>query len=137
MRATVALLIPLLLVLGAIAWGATLVVEHTGRRWFDRDTRLRAQLAVSGARESLEGPVRSGDKVRVRRVLASLARDERVMGAAVCGPRDAAVVATPQFPEDLGCEQVRDRGPLADPPGEPWDFEARRADGRVHVTAVP
>src|SRR4030067_179238 len=49
MRGTLALLLPMLLVLGAIAWGATEIVQHTSRRWFDRDTRLRAEMAGAGA----------------------------------------------------------------------------------------
>ncbi len=137
MRSTLALLVPLLLVLGAIAWGAALVVEHTGRGWFDRDTRLRAQLAVSGAREGLEGPVRNGERARVQRILSQLAHDERVLGAAMCDPAGAVIGQTAQYPDGFGCRTVRARGPSVEPPGAAWAFDAPHLGGRVHFTAVP
>ena len=137
MRSTLALLLTLLVVFGVTAWGAALVVEQTGRGWFERDTRLRAQLAVSSAREGLVAAVRDDDHPRLQRLLSQLARDERVMGASLCDGRGAAIAATAQYPEGFGCRTVRARGPEADPPGIPWAFEAPHLGGRVHMTAVP
>jgi trehalose 6-phosphate synthase len=137
MRAALTLLAPLLLVLGAIAWGATEAVQHTSRRWFDRDTRLRAELAVAGAREGLAAALEMGDDVRVRRVLGELANDERVTGAAVCGSGGALVAATPWYPGALGCAAVRRRTAGDGPLLETREYAVGRPEGRVHVTAIP
>ena len=93
MRSILALLLPLLLVLGLTAWGAALVVEQTGRGWFERDTRLRAQLAVSSAREGLVAAVRDDDHPRLQRLLSQLARDERVLSWAPAEPTGAVGIA--------------------------------------------
>jgi trehalose 6-phosphate synthase len=53
LRQALRFLLPLLLFLGALAWGASIFVSTTSRRWFDKDVTMRAQLAVSGAREAL------------------------------------------------------------------------------------
>ena len=137
MRATLALLVPLLIVLGVIAWGATEVVEQTTRSWFYRDMRLRAQLAVASAREGLSAAVRRSDRARARRLLADLTQDERVTGAAVCDAGGALLASTARHPEALGCRAVRARGPGEGAAPAAWDFEAPGPDGPAHVTAVP
>jgi trehalose 6-phosphate synthase len=134
MRATLALLCPLLAVLTAIAWIATVVVERTGRAWFDRDTRLRAELAVAGAHEGLAEPLRRGERARVGRILGELARDDRVRGAAACDADGAPVAATPLFPAELGCDRI---APRVAAEGGAWDLEDPARGGRLHVTAVP
>src|SRR5512140_2146074 len=99
MRATLALLLPLLLVLGLIAWGATEVVQQTTRSGFRRDMRLRSQLAVAGAREGLAAAVRRGDRSRAGKLLSDLTVDERVTGAAVCDAGGSLVASTARLPE--------------------------------------
>jgi hypothetical protein len=50
---TLRVLVPLLTILAALAWGATSLVNGTTRSWFERDVSLRARLVASGAREAL------------------------------------------------------------------------------------
>jgi trehalose 6-phosphate synthase len=137
MRATLALLLPLLAVLGLIAWGATEIVQETSRAWFHRDMRLRAQLAVASAREGLASAVRRGERARARRLLTDLTQDERVTGAALCDAGGGLVAATARHPEALGCRAVQARGPGEGAAPDAWDFEAPGPDGAAHVTAVP
>jgi trehalose 6-phosphate synthase len=137
MRAAVALLVPLLLVLGAIAWGATALVERTSRRGFERDMRARAELLVGGVREPLAEALRKDERARVRRILSELARDDRVSAAALCDAGDALVASTPGRPEGLGCRAVRAQWPGERATPEAWDFGALGPGGPVHVTAVP
>ena len=39
--------------LALLTWGASVLVTRTTRAWFEKDMQLRAELAVSGAREAL------------------------------------------------------------------------------------
>ena len=75
-------LLPLLTVLAALAWGATVIVNTTTRSWFERDVSLRARLVANGAREALAGHVRAGDRKKLAAVLDEIARDDRILGAA-------------------------------------------------------
>jgi trehalose 6-phosphate synthase len=137
MRSALALVVPMLLVLGGIAWGATAVVERTAKRGFERDMRARAVQLVGAIREPLGEALRRDDRPRVGRLLAALARDDRVSAAALCDAGDALVADTPGRPEGIGCRSVRARGPGDGAAAEAWDFDGLGPGGPVHVTAVP
>src|SRR5690349_14844606 len=107
MRALAALLLPLLLVLSLIAWGATEAVQRTSRRWFEREMRARADLLVQGVREPLGAALRHDDRGRARKLVGDLARDERVSAAALCDAGGALLASTPARPEAIGCRSVR------------------------------
>ena len=90
--------------LALLTWGASVVVTRTTRAWFERDMQLRAQLAVSGAREML---VAHWDrKAELRRALVELTHDERVLGAAACGADLALRARTLDYPALLSCERL-------------------------------
>ncbi|HET6412216.1 MAG TPA: trehalose-6-phosphate synthase [Anaeromyxobacter sp.] len=137
MRAFLALLLPLLVVLGLLAWGASEAVQRTSQRWFEHEMQTRAELLVGGVREAAAGALRHEDRTRARRVLADLTRDERVSAAALCDAGGGLLASTPTRPETLGCKSVRARGPGEGPLGSAWSFEALGVDGPVHVSAVP
>jgi trehalose 6-phosphate synthase len=137
MRGILALVVPLLALLAAIAWGATAIVQRTSRRGFERDLRARAELLVSGARETLAGALRHDDRVRARRILAEWVRDEQVSAAALCDAGGAMIAATPGRPEAIGCRSVRARGPGQEATPEAWSYQTLGGAGPVHVTAVP
>jgi trehalose 6-phosphate synthase len=60
------LVLPLLAILGGLAWGASAIVDSLGRRWAEKDVTLRAQLAVRGASETLLHHWERGDVGRLR-----------------------------------------------------------------------
>ena len=70
--------------LALLTWGASVVVSRTTRAWFERDMLLRAELAVSGARETLVAHWAVGQQAELRKTLIELTHDERVLGAAAC-----------------------------------------------------
>jgi len=137
MRTALALLLPLLLVLAAIAWGATALLQHSGRRFAERELRAGAELVVGAERQPLQAALRDGDRARLAGVLGRLVRDERVSAAAACDAAGAMVASTPGWPESVGCKAVRARGPGDGPAAGPWGLEAEGPGGPVQVTAVP
>ncbi len=140
MRHAIRFLLPLLLFVGALAWGVSALVDATSRRWLEADVAMRAQLAASGAREALALHLRSGDRKRIARLLTDLARDDRIMAAAACAVDGAPVAATRDYPEGLGCELVRERARslvLGKLPAAGWDEARVLPRGRVLVSAVP
>jgi trehalose 6-phosphate synthase len=128
-RTVLRLGLPLLAVLVVLAWGAGVLVHHTSRAWFERDVSARARLALAGARETLATQVRSGDRRKLNLVLAELARDDRILGATVCGDDLRTLARTGAVPRGFGCEQLRPR--LADAPRLEVVEEAD--GGLVHV----
>ena len=135
LRFVVALVAGLALVTGA----ASVLVTRTTRAWFERDMQLRAQLAVSGARETLAS--HWGSEAELRRVLGEMAHDERILGAAACGRDLLARARTSDYPAPLTCERL---GAGVRPPdgGSSTEWTAAASvfsvpGGQVHATAVP
>jgi hypothetical protein len=86
MRFAFRFLIPLLLLLALIAWGASAVATRSARAWAERDLRARARLVLASSRETLERNIAAGDRAGSRALLDALVRDERLIAA----PRPAA-----------------------------------------------
>jgi trehalose 6-phosphate synthase len=141
MRQALRFTIALVAGLAILTWGASVVVTRTTRGWFERDMLLRAQLAVSGAREALLSHWDPGREAELRKVLVDLTHDERVLGAAACGTDLVRKAATGDYPVSLTCSSLGDEvRPGLDAPPAAWTTSAHAVSlpgGQVHVTAVP
>ena len=140
MRA-VRFLLALILGLGLLTWGASLLVHRETSAWFESDVSQRARLAMATARETLVARWSRGQQSELRAALVELTRDERIMGAAACAPDLSLLAATPAFPEPFRCEKL---GPLVTSAPEaapdawhPWESVERLPGGTVHVSAIP
>ena len=127
--------------LALLTWGASVAVSRTTRAWFERDMLLRAELAVSGARETLVSHWAAGQQAELRKTLVELTRDERVLGAAACGADLAPLARTIDYPAPLSCERLGPEVRLeAASPASGWTTWASVFSvpgGQVHATAVP
>jgi len=134
MRSLIRVLLPLVGVLAALAWAATAVVNGTTRSWFEKDVTLRARLALNGAGDALATHAAAGDRRRLAAVLGELARDERVMAAAVCSKSFRTLARTGELPERYACEGLEGRVEE-----ERGDVEAAEdaGGGLVHLTVRP
>jgi trehalose 6-phosphate synthase len=125
--------------LGLLMWAASGVVQTTAREWFERDVGSRAELVLTGARQSLADAW--NDPANLDKQLAALARDERVMSAAVCGLDLQPRSSTPGFPDEFSCSAVGSRARASDPAGDQqfheWSTVATLPTGRVHVSVMP
>jgi len=123
------LAVALVIGLGLLTWAAWALVHRTTQGWFEKDVRLRADLAVGGARRSLvahwTNPSELGD------VLADITRDERIMAAAACSDAYETLARTRDYPAVFSCRQVGDD--LANSRGGTHNLPG----GEVHVSALP
>ncbi|HET7754765.1 MAG TPA: trehalose-6-phosphate synthase [Anaeromyxobacteraceae bacterium] len=133
MRTFWRVILPLLLGLALLAWGASAVVNTATRAWFARDITLRARLAVGAAQGTLASSLEAGNKRRLEALLDELSRDERIMGAEVCTTGLSTVARTRAFPQQFSCETLRRRLPDARSESEPLTFDDEIAGGPVHV----
>jgi trehalose 6-phosphate synthase len=129
-------LVALVLGLALLTVVASFGVHRMTRRWFANDIALRAQLAVNGARQALLAGLRTGDRRAMTSVLEDLARDEWVMGVALCATDLAQVAHSQGYPAPLTCAELgphvqRDEGPTR------WQDVITLPGGRFHVSAIP
>jgi trehalose 6-phosphate synthase len=129
-------LFPLLGILAALAWGATLLVNQTTRSWFERDVSLRARLVASGAREALSAHTRSGDRKKLGATLEEIARDDRIVAAAICTPPLKTQASTGLADARHACESLVSRG-ITSVPAPGLDLFDERRGGLVHTAVVP
>jgi len=133
-------ILALLAGLALLGWAASGVVQTTAREWFDRDVNSRAHLVLTGVRQSLTNAW-YGEPKDLQRQLMDLARDERVMGAAVCDADLTLRASTPGFPEEFSCwvvgARIRAAGGHNAGKLQEWSTVATLPTGRVHVGVMP
>jgi trehalose 6-phosphate synthase len=134
-------IIGLVVGLALVTWAASAVVRRTTRDWSEKDLNLRAQLAVSGARQALVSRWRGDNGTELEEILAEVAHDERIMGAAACGADLSRLARTAGFSSEFGCRAVGEHvRPSADSPPTAWKTwytVASLPGGPVHVAAIP
>jgi trehalose 6-phosphate synthase len=131
----------LVLGLALVTWVAALVVQETTNDWFEKDIRLRAQLAVNGARQGLTSHWSKEQADDLRKILLEIARDERIMAAAAYAPDLTLLTKTPEFPDQFAIEGIGSRPRLSADMSvldrAAWHGVESLPGGKVHVSAVP
>ncbi len=140
MRRPFRFLVALILGLGLVTWAATVAVEETTRDWFEKDIRLRAQLAVSGARQALIAHWQPEQRSVLRELLSEITHDERIMAAAACRADLENLTRTQDYPEALNCREVG-RHVVSGTAGAgrwtAWQSVVSLPGGNVFVSAFP
>lgn len=136
MKSGLHFLIVWLTALALLVGAAWYTVSLTTRGWFEKDLALRSELAISGARRSLLDGLEHGRGFGMTKLLLDIARDERILGAAVCqGP--VLIAATPAYPPQLSCDSLQSRLPASDESTRAWRSSLSLPRGEVHVSAIP
>jgi trehalose 6-phosphate synthase len=120
---------------------ASMLVQRTTRSWFERDLKLRAELAVNGARNGLLQHWSSGDRQVLGARLADLTHDERIMAAAACGLDFKLLARTDEFPKSIRCDglapHMRTAGSDARSSWNPYVEVTALRGGNVYLSAIP
>jgi trehalose 6-phosphate synthase len=134
-------LLTLVVGLGLLAWGASVIVGRTTGQWFEKDMKLRAELAVRGAQHILVEHWRSDGRQTLLSVLNDIARDERIMTAAACTLDFSMLASTPGFPEQILMRNIASK--LNQASGSEgvgkrtWTTNINLEGGPVHISMVP
>src|ERR1700692_1165182 len=141
MRQQAKFLFGLVISWACVTLAVSVIVERTTRPWFANDLRLRAELVVNGARETLSSHWQRNDGQALQRTLSDISRDEGVMAAAACNTDMTLLTTTPNFPAKFSCREI---GPHVlsvngAPAGKwsPWHESASLPGGPVLISAVP
>jgi trehalose 6-phosphate synthase len=116
-------LLPLLVTLGVAAYLALPVMDRLNLRWFSRDLTLRDEVITNALSDSIASDPQG---TRLQALFNRTAKDERLVGIALCNREGELVRRTDNFPPTLDCSAARDVAASPDP-------VMHVAGGPVHV----
>src|SRR2546422_6972222 len=106
MRQSLRFIIPLFLVLGAIAYAVVPLVDKLTLQWFERDLDSRASLVANTVQEPLATVVRAGNRAGMLEFFTRITQDERLYAMAFCPAGQGQAVATPTLPATIRCDEL-------------------------------
>ena len=106
MRLSLRFILPLLIVLAAIAYGVLPLVDTLMLRWFERDLDIRSTLVTNSIQEPLVDLVRAGSRSKTIAYFNRITQDERLYAIGYCDPSPASLIATKTFPRNLPCKDL-------------------------------
>ncbi|MGH7603271.1 MAG: alpha,alpha-trehalose-phosphate synthase (UDP-forming) [Gemmatimonadaceae bacterium] len=106
MRLSLRFVVPLVLVLTALAYAMMPLVDRLTVQWFVKDLNLRSTLVANAVDEPLYSLVIANDVPGIRRFFARITQDERLFAMAFCSSPDAKAIATPSLPKEIKCSNL-------------------------------
>jgi len=103
MRLAFRFILPLLLVLGLLSWGAAPFVGDLIERWFRVDVEMRAQLLFNSIQDSVVGLVEAKADRKVAQLFKRITQDERVLAIGLCAPDGKLTQQSAAWPKSFGC----------------------------------
>jgi len=106
MRLSLRFILPLLIVLAAIAYGVLPLVDKLMLRWFERDLEIRSTLVTNSIQEPLAELVRAGSRNKTIAYFNRITQDERLYAIGYCDASRSPLIATRTFPRDFSCKEL-------------------------------
>ena len=104
MRLSLRFLIPLLLVLAAVAYLVIPVVEKLTVKWFVMDLDTRSRLIANTVSDSLTPLLKTGDKKKISSLFNKITRDDKLYAIGVCSPDGVITYKTTTLPKTIFCQ---------------------------------
>ena len=130
MRLSLRFILPLLLILTAIAYGVAPLVDQFTLRWSVRDLDQRSAIIVNAIAEPLDRELETGSAAGVTAFLTRVGHDAHLFAAAYCPSPTGAPLATPTLPDAIRCNDLERWN-------RPGDRVLPTADGFLHVAVRP
>ena len=126
MKLSLRFVLPLLLILAAIAYSVTPLVDRLTLRWFIRDLDIRSSLIATTVEEPLLEQLAAGKKGKVADLFNRISRNERLYAVAYCAGPNATAVASSSLPAAITC-------PTLDQWQGPGEHLLNSPQGPLHV----
>jgi trehalose 6-phosphate synthase len=130
MRLSLRFIVPLLVVLAAVAYAILPLVDQLTVRWFVRDLDIRANLITTTVQEPLPELLQAGNRAEIAQYFAKITEDERLYALGYCSSPQATPLATPTMPPVISCN---DLARFAGPSG----YVLNTPTGRLLVSVRP
>ncbi|MBF0363370.1 MAG: trehalose-6-phosphate synthase [Oligoflexia bacterium] len=108
MKLIIKFILPLILVIGLIAYAVVPLVDSLTLKWFTKDVEIRSKLISSTLNESLIDLLNIQDKKKIEKLFNRVIQDERLNAIAFCDINNKILIKTSTFPEEITCSQADD-----------------------------
>ncbi|CUW37077.1 Alpha,alpha-trehalose-phosphate synthase [Magnetospirillum sp. XM-1] len=109
--------LPLMVVLGCIAWGTAPLVGALVERWFRVDVEMRSQLVFNSISESVKGLIATKAERKIGDMFRHITQDERLLALGLCLGDGRLLQRSADWPAELACPP---------PPGQGHVFTVER-----------
>ncbi len=106
MRLSLRFVLPLLIVLGLVAYAVIPLVDALTLKWFTRDLDSRSKLLASTMEVPLAELVAVKAKAKIFTYFHKVIQDERLYALGFCDLQDRLLYQTLTFPDQLSCESL-------------------------------
>lgn len=130
MRLSLRFILPLVAVLGLLAYAVVPLVDQLTLRWFVRDMEIRSALVANTIGEPLTDQVKAGSLEQTRRYFEQLTQDERLYALGYCATPSGEPIASELLPSEIRCDNL---ARLAGDEGRMLDI----GTGLLHVSVKP
>ncbi len=103
MRMVLRFLVPLLLLLGGIAWATTPLLGELIAQWLRADVEMRCQLVFDSIQATVIRNATASDNRRIDALFQRVARDERLLAVGLCSPEGRLTHRSATWPLTLKC----------------------------------
>ncbi len=130
MRLSLRFILPLIVVLAAIAYTVAPLVDQFTLRWFVRDLDMRAALIANTVQDPLQEQMAAGKKAKIGEFFNRITQDERLFAIGYCATPESTPLSSRSLPTEIHCADL-DR--LENVP----DHLLYSAKGLLHVVVRP
>jgi trehalose 6-phosphate synthase len=106
MKLSLRFVLPLVLVLVAIAYAVVPLVDQLTLRWFVRDLDIRSTLIANTIAEPLSEQLAAGNKAKIAEFFARITQDQRLYAIGYCPSLEGKPVASSLFPQEIRCDTL-------------------------------
>lgn len=107
MRLSLRFILPLMLVLGLIAYSIVPLVDSLiFSKWFTRDIDIRTKLIANTLQDSIISILENPSENKIQRLFGRAIQDERLYALALCDPDNQLIYKTQTFPDQILCEKI-------------------------------
>lgn len=97
--------IPLIVILAALAYATVPLMHNLTEGWFTKDLELRSALVYNSIEDSLAEAIASGNKARIENLFKRITKDERLMALAFCSPVGSVLYRSDRLPANFVCDK--------------------------------
>ncbi len=130
MKLSLRFVLPLMLVLAAIAYATAPLVDKLTLRWFVKDLDMRSSLIANTIQEPLQELLLADRKTKAVEFFNRITRDERLYAIGYCASPTGTALASRSLPDEIHCHDL-----------ESWlgtgEHLVQIAKGPLHVAVKP